>query len=741
MDPDRRIGRVVKVRSYQALVELLPDTSSYVKSSFGGMYAIGVVNSYVILPIGSERVVAVVTGLDMLEEAEASFRNRQMLVLPSARRTMWVSMVGTISQGGRSQGRRFDFGIRRYPELDNPVWFASEEDLDVIFEKTCRDRERAKRLVSIGTSPLFPDYSVRIDMDRFFGKHAAVLGNTGSGKSCTVVALINAVLSAPDGNGMPHAHFIIFDTNAEYEAAFTRPAGGATEPTFLYNRLVVRNEGDVPSGFWVPHWFMNGRDYAAFFRPGEGAQGPLLHKAIGAARAGGQSKTFRLHAFQTIEDTANAIEAILRDPPTGKAAFYGREKIRTQVNTLIDVLLRWKDEFERLQLGESFSVYLKSLRSIVPVVATDGAIDASIEDRCRTDLGVVRRRLATDREVAVEPLTSPVGIDTPAHFDFAHFVSTVIREEIEREAEHNSNLRNWVGTLLLRLEQARLDPRYRFLFDAPAHPNALAGFLRLIFGVSPLTAAANGGAPPWEASYRTQYADGTPIHQVTILDFSQLASDVLENVTALIGRLILEFMQRCPERGKYPVVLVLEEAHHYIPANTTLERQQRAREVFERIAKEGRKQGLGLLVASQRPSELSRTVMSQCNSFIVHRIQNPDDREYFKSVISEINRDLLDSLPALPQQHALVLGDAITVPLQVRINDVDPKPQSHDPEFFAAWSDPATAVPNFEAVCAKWEGVSGSTSAGSPQRTTAEASDKEATTPGADDSDTEDVPF
>ena len=135
-----------------------------------------------------------------------------------------------------------------------------------------------------------------------------------------------------------------------------------------------------------------------------------------------------------------------------------------------------------------------------------------------------------------------------------------------------------------------------------------------------------------------------------------------------------------------------------------LERQQRPREVFERIAKEGRKYGLGLVVASQRPSELSRTVVSQCNSFIIHRIQNPDDREYFKSVIPDINRDLLDQLPALPQQHALVIGDCINIPMQVRINDVDPKPHSHDPEFFKAWSNPATVPPDFEAICSKWEG-------------------------------------
>jgi DNA helicase HerA-like ATPase len=148
-------------------------------------------------------------------------------------------------------------------------------------------------------------------------------------------------------------------------------------------------------------------------------------------------------------------------------------------------------------------------------------------------------------------------------------------------------------------------------------------------------------------------------------------------------------MQRNPDRGSFPVVLILEEAHHYIPANARLERQERAREVFEKIAKEGRKFGLSLLVASQRPSELSRTVLAQCNSFIVHRIQNPDDQEYFKSVISG------------------VLGDCVSLPLQVRINDVDPKPRSDDPAFIKAWSSTTPSAPDIEGIAAKWEGSSG----------------------------------
>ncbi len=689
MPSDRTIGRTVKVKTYQVLVELLQETSSYVKSSLGGLYSIAVINSFVIIPVGSERVVAIVTSLDMAEEAEASVQNRQMLVIARPRRTIWASMIGTLTQSAK--GIRFEYGVKRYPELDNPVWFASEEDLDVIFDKPGKN---SPHHVTIGKSPIFTDYEVIIDIDKFFGKHAAILGNTGAGKSCTVTALVRSVLD----RGMPNAHFIIFDTNNEYEHAFTEADGSP-----IYNRLVLRNNGDEPTGLWMPHWFMNSVDYQAFFRPGEGAQAPLLFTAISAARATSQLKASELHIFSSIEDTINQIDGFLKNPPSGKAEFYARKNLRDKISPLGSLLESKVDVFDQANLLSSWGIYKCGCATMVGSILGEGAIDAIANSTIREELETIRTQLIADRDALRTDGSVPVGVDSPVHFDFDAFVSTIFADVLARESERNSNLRNYAGTLQLRLEQARQDPRYAFLFQVPPFKQALASFLRLLFGLNP-SRHFDTDRPPWADAYDAQYPDGAISHQITILDLSQLASEVLENVTALLGRLVLEFMQRNPERGTFPVVLILEEAHHYIPANARSERQIRAREVFEKIAKEGRKFGLSLVVASQRPSELSRTVLAQCNSFIVHRIQNPDDQEYFKSVISGVNRELLDQLPALAQQQAIVLGDCVSLPLQVRINDVNPRPRSDDPAFIKAWSSTEPSTPNIEEIAAKWEG-------------------------------------
>lgn len=192
--------------------------------------------------------------------------------------------------------------------------------------------------------------------------------------------------------------------------------------------------------------------------------------------------------------------------------------------------------------------------------------------------------------------------------------------------------------------------------------------------------------------------DSERTNQISIIDVSELPFEVLETVTALISRIIIEFVSHfMPEkRGKYPIVIVLEEAQNYISENS----KSVAKKVFERIAREGRKYGISLIVCSQRPSELSKTVLSQCNSFIIHRLQNPDDQKYVKGLVSSANADILDQLPIIPQQHAIITGDCVRTPIQVHIDNVDPTPNSHNPKFIEQWlSD--TEIP-YEETCKKW---------------------------------------
>ena len=194
-------------------------------------------------------------------------------------------------------------------------------------------------------------------------------------------------------------------------------------------------------------------------------------------------------------------------------------------------------------------------------------------------------------------------------------------------------------------------------------------------------------------------------NQITILDMSLLPSEVLETIMGLVGRIVLEFVSRFKEadRGAMPIVMVLEEAQNYIPEINKKDRTSISRKVFERIAREGRKYGLSLVISSQRPSELSKTVLSQCNSFIIHRLQNPDDQQYIRKLVSSASSEILNQLPILPQQHAVILGDAVRTPVMARINTANPKPKSENPRFIENWLNEGKTKEFYHAICDEWQ--------------------------------------
>jgi hypothetical protein len=172
--------------------------------------------------------------------------------------------------------------------------------------------------------------------------------------------------------------------------------------------------------------------------------------------------------------------------------------------------------------------------------------------------------------------------------------------------------------------------------------------------------------------------------QITILDLNDAMDQVVEVASAVLARLVFERLRRAEPRNRLPVNVVLEEAHRYIaerPAGYAIE----AGNIFERIAKEGRKYGMFLLVASQRPSELSRTVLSQCSNFVVHRIQNPDDLSHIRQMTPYISESIMRRLPSLPKQHALIFGNAVNLPTTFRVREASPRPKSDDARISELW--------------------------------------------------------
>lgn len=714
MMTEHEIGRVVAVDTAQVTVELNRDLKALTRSTYEGTIEVGRINSYIVIPVGAQRIVAMVTRVVMTEESELQ-ADKTMVSLPSTRRLMKATMIGSIDED------RFKQGISLFPVLDSKVFLPTKEDLDAIFESSHQgeeiDPDDPGYCIQIGKSAVFPDYDIYIDPDAFFGKHAAVIGSTGSGKSCSIATILQSIISRDD---VKRTRIVILDTNGEYRAAFQKRNEDGTYVNAIPNTRVLYIPTDPAANgrLAIPYWFMDSEDFIRLFRAAPGVQRPVLLNALTLARQE------RLGAQWTaLRDTL--IQECYR---VTTHLYAGEWQDRGAISAICDqVVSALEDEHNAEAYQELIRQYPRLEQD--PPIAVFGRIADGVRrvsDKDYDPLGMADRQ---QYELSLNELISSMATvpsvwlefgagsaDRPSYFSKMAFRYRHLETAMSRDQSNSARTRDNCSTMLTRIYRLLEDSRFEFLFGScakewPEVRHGLAAFLRDILGMESSVGAeltdvdvlANGVLPFYD-----RQRVGAEASNVVIVDLSLLASEVLENVTALIGRLIHEFLQRLSDpisgvgRGEFPVVLVLEEAQNYIRENPKAEEDSISKQVFERIAREGRKFGLGLVVASQRPSELSKTVLSQCNSFVVHRLQNPEDLRYFREIVPGIYGQLLDQLPALAPRSALVLGECVRAPVLVEMREVDPPPRSRNPQFFKSWTGD-TVTPDVEAVCAKWE--------------------------------------
>ena len=182
-------------------------------------------------------------------------------------------------------------------------------------------------------------------------------------------------------------------------------------------------------------------------------------------------------------------------------------------------------------------------------------------------------------------------------------------------------------------------------------------------------------------------------------------------ITSVVSRMVLETLQRfrkCNNGNTLPTTIIMEEAHTFIKRynddGETYSASSTCAKIFEKIAREGRKFGLGLVLSSQRPSELSSTVLSQCNTFLLHRISNDRDQELVHRLVPDNLRGLLRDLPSLPSRNAILLGWATEMPIMVQMKHLpkDKRPKSNDPEYWKYWTENKEKV-DWQLISNDWQ--------------------------------------
>lgn len=693
INQNRIIGRVLSVDNFRVFIKIEEHIMGSFKSGVNDIYEVARINSYLIIPVGADRIVALITRVTMKEEVELNSNSASSISLPSTARYISATMLGTIAQ--RQNKDCFIQGVYSFPSLDNPVWYVTENDLDQIFDnKVSSDTidYRKDFYLPIGTSPAFQNYKVKICPDQFFVKHAAILGNTGSGKSCTLTSILRNLFKFEyNGNTiLSNAHIVIFDTNGEYKDAFISEQ--QNNELERINTYYYGGEGQVK----VPYWLMNWDDFKFLLSPGEGVQAPILNRAIGLAK--NEQDAIRNKVIPN--NLKSDIEGLLNS---------NSEEIKKKTGTQNYGNWIWKDNNEILGIGDAIKVFHNELGCEICNLANgDNFNNASKQQPILEKIGELYN--AVLMENMSKQITNEQNIDLPIWFSYQELCKKYIDAAINQDSTNNNRIAEYLSTLRLRMNSFLNDKRIAvplMLKDSEeANKNILPQFLSLILGDFNKVYKSEDDHFINQYNNDIRIADSSRTNQIAIVDVSQLPYEVLETFAGLLGRIILEFVANFipKQRGKYPIVIVLEEAQNYIAEN----KDSIAKTVFERIAREGRKYGISLIVSSQRPSELSKTVLSQCNSFIIHRLQNPDDQKYVRGLISSANADLLDQLPIIPQQHAIITGDCVRTPIQVRIDDVSPTPNSHNPEFVNNWisiNDRINPSQIYDETCKRWIGI------------------------------------
>lgn len=459
---------------------------------------------------------------------------------------------------------------------------ALKEEIQKIFLESID----AKRQFDFASLANDKDIRVPIDGNKFFGKHIAIVGSTGSGKSHSTAKILQRAIESKDSGyeGLNNSHIIVFDIHSEYKSAFPKA-----------------NFIDI-SNLVLPYWLLNSDELQELFIDTEAndhKQRNILKEAIV-----GNKK------FHCAED--DIVETIHFDSPyffdIEELLMYIKNRNNEKKDKANDIPFDTKD-------GESYLFNSETSKKL--------------------------------------------------------FVEMVKYTGTSASGTNNGNLINFID----RLENKINDKRLEFLFGEQSKKITFEQTLEQLIG----------------------YAS-TSLSNVTILDLSGVPFEVLSITVSLISRILFEygyyykrlrFEKNTEEKinNDIPLLLVYEEAHKYVP-NSDMAKYRASKQSIERIAKEGRKYGVSLLLASQRPSEISETIFSQCNNFLALRLTNPIDQNYVKRLLPDTMGSLVNKLPSLSVGEGILVGDAVVLPSVVRIDECEENaPSSNDIPYYELWKE------------------------------------------------------
>jgi hypothetical protein len=489
-----------------------------------------------------------------------------------------VVLVGTYRTIEGTVHNRFKRGADSFPQIDRECFLIEGGNLQRFMGLLGKELEPDQRL-ELGHFVLDRTAAAVANGDRFFQRHAAILGSTGSGKSCTVSLILERA------KARKHANIVVLDMHGEY-ASLTDP------------RLVLKEDPPLPIG-------------AGFKIAGPGDL----------------------------------------DKPSENIVFLPYWMLNRE--EMLSMILDRSDQNAPNQASR-FTLHVRDLKEMTLVNEKKGEVKATFT------------------------------VDSPIPYKLSDLIAKLKTDDTAKGVGKTGPVKgDWEGRLtrfISRLEAKAEDRRYGFMFKPPGASLQY----------------------DWLAKQACKLlAPGPGKHGIKVVDFSEVPSDVLPVVAGVFARFLYEVQFWTDLEKRTPFVLVCDEAHLYLPVKDDADAvEKQALYAFERIAKEGRKYGVSLLVVSQRPSDVSRTILSQCNNFLVLRLTNDQDQNVVRRLMPDALAGILDGLPLLDIGEAVLLGDAILLPARIKLKLPRVEPLSATRDFWREWGE---REPDEKAIAAAIE--------------------------------------
>ena len=674
-----KIGKIISVEYDKFRVRLFHTTRNSTVNIDGTVYYFGNIGSYLkTLNSSGEYVLCeVVSIVDWVGKENQVYSTYNL----DSSREIIIKPIGTLMH------EKFCLGVGIFPSLYSDVEIVTFNDLDLIlsYNDGC-PIEGVHSTIFIGTSKNLINYSIGLDINRLFNIHSAILGNSGSGKSNTIAHILHEVYRKHD-NEAYGAKTIIFDANGEYPMAFGAEANLNNKMESVFYKPNICEANGVHKRFVLPYYLMNLDEWLSFLMASERTQKPFWDRVLQESYK--FYKIFNTNNGTEASQFANYIKWKLRqmlfnivsriDSDTSKmtAAKGAIAMLRQTCNSNLgddvdkDVLadlsnfLNACNDLCVINFGnnnDSLSNALNQFTAIedapkyVCITKHRDHYEASLSD---TITEGAFRQIDENEAISVDQNKLMPG----SYFDYHYLRTAVDMVLLEEESRGNIHIRDFISTLMSRLDFFLFNRECSFMrIDAPDYQD-YNDYLKKMFGIS-------------DSEEKSK--------QLITIDSSEVGTDALELMTSVVSRMIFDYRKHKfgVSRQQKPIHLILDEAHRYIRKDADYIMREN---IFEKIAREGRKYSLYLIISSQRPSELSQTVLSQCGNYIVHRIQNEVDMKYIYSVLPYFSEDYITKIKQAVPGEALIFGNCVPMPIMVKIKEAEPAPNSKNCDIKMEW--------------------------------------------------------